>query len=150
MDTPIKPKKKKLKIGWKECCALPELGITKIHAKVDTGATTSALHVEELEEFIRDGKAWVKFYVYPHQYDDEERKLCEAEVTDQRWVRNSGGQREFRYVITTKLKLGKRSWKIALTLTNRDLLNFRMLLGRECLAKRCLIDTGKRYRQGHR
>ena len=150
MDSIKKPKSKKLKVGWKECCALPELRISEIHAKIDTGAKTSALHVEDLEEFQKEGGLWVRFHVYPRQYDKAERAWCEAPVIDQRWVRNSGGQREYRYVIYTKIKMGKRSWKIELTLTNRELLNFRMLLGRECLAKRCVIDTSKRYVQGHR
>lgn len=142
-------RKKKIKIGWQECCALPSLGIAKIHAKVDTGAKTSALHAVNIEPFTKNAKPYLRFSVYPHQYDQEALTLCEAEVIDQRYIMNSGGQKELRYVIKTELKIGKKSWEIELTLTDRTPMNFRMLLGREALKRRVLINTGRRYLQGH-
>jgi hypothetical protein len=147
----MKPKKpKKISIGWQECCELPDLGIKKIHAKVDTGARTSALHAVNIELIMKDDKPYIRFAVYPHQYDDELLTSCEAEVLDQRYVMNSGGQKELRYVIKTHLLIGKKTWPIELTLTNREPMNFRMLLGREALKRRVLINTGRRYLQGHR
>lgn len=143
-------KKKKLKIGWQECCALPALGVAKIHAKADTGAKTSALHANRIEAFSKAGKPYLRFQVYPHQFDQEALVVCEAEISDQRFVTNSGGQKELRYVIKTLLVIGKKSWEIELTLTDRTPMNFRMLLGREALKRRVLINTGRRYLQGHR
>jgi len=145
-----KIKSKKMAIGWQECCALPNLGIEKIHAKVDTGAKTSALHAVNIELFNKADVQYIRFDVYPHQYDQDALKQCEAEVLDQRYVMSSSGQKELRYVIKTLLVIGKKTWEIELTLTNREPMNFRMLLGREALKRRVLINTGRRYLQGHR
>lgn len=136
-------------IGWRERVALPELGIAQIKAKIDTGARSSTLHALNLEEFDRDGKPWVRFQVYPLQRDDSQTITAVAPIFDRREVRNSGGQVQLRPFIRTLVKLGGRfsekPWPIELTLTDRSLMGFRMLLGREAVRKRFLVDTGRSF-----
>jgi hypothetical protein len=90
----------------------------------------------------------VRFEIHPHQRSSDDAIRVEAEVVDERWVRNSGGQRELRPVIETVVRIGKKRWRIELTLTRRDDMGFRMLLGRQALRKRALVDPGKSYRAG--
>ncbi|MCB9569200.1 MAG: ATP-dependent zinc protease [Myxococcales bacterium] len=132
-------------IGWREWVALPELGIPAIKAKIDTGARTSALHAVDLERFTRRGVDWVRFCVHPHQRDVESSVVAEAEVIDERIIRNSGGHSESRPVIAAVALLGAESLTIELTLTNRALMGFRMLLGREAVRHRFLVDPGASY-----
>jgi ribosomal protein S6--L-glutamate ligase len=138
----------KLLIGWEEWCGLPNLHLPAIKAKIDTGAKTSALHAFNIESFHRHGSPWVSFCVYPLQRNKEVYKTCRAEVIDQRMVMNSGGHRENRFVIKTPLVLGDQQWDIEMTLSNRDPLSFRMLLGREALNGHVIIDPMKSMRQG--
>lgn len=137
----------KLLIGWREWCALPALNINEIKAKIDTGARTSALHAFDIEAFRKRGKEHVRFSVHPHQRDDKTVIHCEAKVIDQRYVTSSNGHKEERYVIATQLCLGKACWDIELTLSNRDPLRFRMLLGREAFKHHALIDPSRSYLQ---
>ena len=112
--------------GWREWASLPTLGIAAIKAKLDTGAKTSALHAWNINTYEVDGCPWVSFCVHPLQRDDVSVVLCNARLRDRRWVTNSGGTRERRYVISTSLLLGADSWLIELTLTNRDEMGFRI------------------------
>jgi len=121
-------------VGWREWLALPDLGVASIKAKVDTGARTSALHAFAVEPFDKNGELWVKFGMHPFQNNTEKEIWCEAKVTDQRAVTDSGGHTEQRYVIETNLTLGKKTWAIEATLTNRDSMLFRMLLGRTAMS----------------
>ncbi len=130
-------------LGWREWCALPDLGIQQIKAKVDTGARTSALHAYFVEEFERDGRPWVRFGLHL-----EQDQLVEAEVLEQRQVTDSGGHKELRYVIKTRVQLGAECWPIELTLTNRDNMRFRMLLGRTAIKGRYLVDAALSYQEG--
>ncbi len=122
-------------IGWREWVVLPELGIPGIKAKVDTGAKTSALHTFNVEVVEKDGREFARFLVHPDQQRDDLVLSCEAPVIDKRPVRDSGGHVEDRYVIETLFELGGKRMPIEMTLTNRDDMLFRMLLGRSALVK---------------
>ncbi|MEO5702394.1 MAG: ATP-dependent zinc protease [Gammaproteobacteria bacterium] len=132
-------------VGWREWVALPELGIVAIKAKIDTGARNSALHAFKLEQFEEDGRLRVRFSVHPLQDCKDKTVVCVADVVDERWVSNSTGHRERRLVIRTPVQVGKRSWPIEITLTNRSSMTFRMLMGRTALQGRLLIDPEASY-----
>jgi hypothetical protein len=145
-------KKKRIRptiiIGWREWIELPELGIPAVKAKIDTGARTSAIHVFGLEEFVADGRIMVRFGIHPLQRCRDIKQLCEAPVFDRRRVKDSSGHLEKRYVIQTAAVMGTQSWTINLSLTNRDHMMFRMLLGRTAIENRFLIDPGRSYLTG--
>jgi hypothetical protein len=132
-------------IGWREKVALPELGIREIKAKIDTGARSSALHAFDIEIIKRGGKQIVRFSVHPYQRDNRHTVTAEAELLDRRQVRNSGGQTQIRPVIQTIVELGGDRWSIELTLTNRDVMGFRMLLGRQAIRQRFLVDASRSF-----
>lgn len=135
-------------LGWREWIALPDLGIKKLRCKVDTGATTSALHAFYVEEFSLKGIAMVRFGLHPIQGDTEKEVHCEAKIFDQRSVSDSGGHSEMRYVIQTPLVLGESIWPIEITLTNRDTMRYRMLLGRSAITDNFLVDSGNSHLAG--
>lgn len=120
-------------IGWREWLALPELQVPAIKAKIDTGARTSALHAFFVEPFTKDGRQMVRFGVHPLQKRLDVEIFCEAPVKDFREVSDSGGHREMRYVIETTILIGDLPRQIEMTLTNRDNMKFRMLLGRTAM-----------------
>lgn len=135
-------------LGWREWISLPELGLPDIKAKVDTGARTSCLHAFSLEHFEKDGKPWVRFLVHPHQQSDEVAS-CEAPILDERMVTDSGGHREQRPVISTRIKVGDWQGTVEMTLTARDNMKFRMLLGRTAITQGSfLVDPALSYQQG--
>ena len=138
----------KIVVGWREWVALPQLNIPAIKAKVDTGARTSALHAFCLESFSERGQLKVRFGIHPLQGRTDIVRLCVASVIDQRLVTDSGGHREERYVIETPLRIGTMEWPIEVTLTNREEMRFRMLLGRTTLLKRIVIDPALSYQTG--
>ena len=135
-------------IGWREWVALPALGIAAIKAKVDTGARSSALHAFDLEFFFRRGKRMVRFKVHPLQRDSRQVVVAEAEVVEERGVRDSGGRREVRPVIEAQVELLGQRWPIEVTLTNRDAMGFRMLLGRQAVRQRFLVHAGRSFLGG--
>ena len=137
-------------LGWREWVALPELGIERIKAKVDTGARTSALHAFDVELVEEDGQKIVKFSIHPKQKDLNAVIQCQAPLFDEREVRDSGGHTEKRYVIESSILIGSAVHKVEMTLTNRDSMGFRMLLGRTTMKGHYLVDTGKSYLTGPR
>lgn len=137
-------------IGWREWIRLPQLGIEHIKAKIDTGARTSALHTFDLEPYDDKGMRMVHFKMHPVQHRTKPVIECHSPVLDERRVTDSGGHREQRFVIITEACLGELCWEIELTLTNRDSMRFRMLLGRTAMAGRFLVDPRASYLIGHR
>lgn len=138
----------KVILGSEEWCSFPELGIPMIKARVDSGAKTSALHAINIAPFVKDEQNWVKFDINPLQNNSRAVLHCEAALVDKRIVKSSSGYREQRYVIQTNLEIGEETWPIEMTLTNRDSMGFRMLLGREAMSGRVLVDPEKQYLAG--
>jgi ribosomal protein S6--L-glutamate ligase len=138
----------KIILGSEEWCSFPELGIPTIKARVDSGAKTSALHAINIAPFKKEGHNWVKFDINPIQNNVKTIIHCEAPLVDKRVVKSSSGFREERYVIQTNLEIGNSKWLIEMTLTNRDSMGFRMLLGREAMSGRVLVDPEQQYLLG--
>jgi hypothetical protein len=137
-------------IGWREWLSLPQLGIPHLKAKVDTGARTSALHACYVEPFRAQGVRMVRFGIHPLQRRTDIIIECTAAVLDRRNVTDSGGHREMRYVIETQAALGDVTWPVELTLTNRDTMRFRMLLGRLAMEDRFMVIPSASYLLGQR
>ena len=137
-------------VGWREWVALPELGLVRIKAKFDTGARTSALHAWDQVVYEVDGAQWVRFQAHPVQNNDAHVVDCAAPLADCRWVTNSGGTRERRNVIRTPISIGGETWTIEITLTNRDEMGFRMLVGRQAMRGRLIVDPMRSYRTSRR
>jgi hypothetical protein len=116
-----------------------------IKAKVDTGARTSTLHAFEVCHVVKDGKDRVEFKIHPHQRDSDTVIECSADVVDQRMVSDSGGHKESRWVIATTLEIGRLNWPIEMTLTSRDDMLFRMLLGRTAIKGKAIVDPARSY-----
>jgi hypothetical protein len=132
-------------LGWREWVSLPDLGIKKIKAKIDTGARTSALHAFNIDKFRCHGKDKVRFDLHPIQRNDKKIIKCTADLIDIRLVTDSGAHRELRYVIETLLILGGLSHAIEITLTNRATMTHRMLLGRKALQHHYIIDPSRSF-----
>jgi len=136
-------------LGWREWLALPELGLPGIKAKVDTGARTSALHAFSVEPYFKEGRQFVRFHVHPLPGNNDLVRVCEAAVIDTRRVTDSGGHVEDRFVIQTTAVITDISFPIELTLTNRDTMKFRMLLGRTALKQiGALVAPDRSYQMG--
>lgn len=137
-------------VGWREWVGLPDLGLKAIKAKVDTGARTSALHAFAIRPFVENGQQRLEFQMHPRQLRTDTVVTCFANVIDQRMVTDSGGHKEERWVIETSVTLGPHTWPIEMTLTSRDDMRFRMLLGRNALKGRALVDSNRSYVVGKR
>jgi ribosomal protein S6--L-glutamate ligase len=138
----------KIILGSEEWCSFSELGIPAIKARVDSGAKTSALHAINIVPFTKEGVNWIKFDINPIQNNLKTVIHCEALLIDKRIVKSSSGYREQRYVIQTNINIGNDNWPIEMTLTNRDSMGFRMLLGREAMSGRILVDPEQKYLLG--
>ena len=135
----------KLIIGCVESCSLEQLGISDMDVRIDTGAKTSSLHVDNIKKYVKDGVTRVQFDIHPNSHDVEQVMTCHAKVTDIRRIKSSNGKSEQRYVIKTPIKLGKLVWEIEITLTNRSDMSYLMLLGREGLDDKFLVDASSAY-----
>jgi len=140
-----KPMRKHFIIGWREWIALPNLGIERIKAKIDTGARTSALHAFAFHLFVENGQQKIRFNIHPRQHTTQEVLTCVADVVDKRFVTDSGGHVEERYVIQTPVTIAGQTWPIEITLTERENMLFRMLLGRSALRKRFVVNPARSF-----
>lgn len=133
----------KMIIGSDEWCAFPLLNIPAIKARVDSGAKTSSMHAINIVRFTRNNAHWVRFDVHPLQKNRKITVHCEAPLVEHRVIKSSSGDKENRPVICISLSLGGVTWDAEVTLTNRDSMGYRMLLGREAMNGRILIDPEK-------
>ncbi|HWR84449.1 MAG TPA: RimK/LysX family protein [Rhodoglobus sp.] len=131
--------------GWREWVRLPGIGVPWVKAKLDTGAQTSSLHAFDAEEFQRDAASWVRFRVRPWQESDEDEVVVELPVHDRRRVRSSNGQVQERIVVRMNLVLMEQEVDAEVTLSNRDQMGFRMLIGREALQQGFVVDSGRSF-----
>lgn len=138
-----KPTSKKV-IGSEEWCSFPELGVPAIKARVDSGAKTSSIHAFNIQPFRRGKQSWVSFEIHPIQNNRRTVIRCERPIVDKRVVKSSSGLSETRYVVCATIKLGDDLWDIELTLANRDSMGFRMLLGREAMQDRLIVDPSEK------
>ena len=138
----------RINLGWREWVALPDLDIPRLKVKVDTGARTSCLHTFRTEPYTENGERRVRFWVHPVQNNLHHVVECDAAVLDERTVSDSGGHRELRLVINTRVVLGDTIWPVEMTLTNRDSMRFRMLLGRTAMSGRSVVYPEASYLAG--
>ena len=134
----------KIIVGSEEWCSLPMMGVPIIKARIDSGAKTSALHAFNINRFTREGVAWVSYELHPVQNNRRVVVRCESEVVDRRLVKSSSGVSEKRYVVKTLMQLAGQAWEIEITLTNRDSMGYRMLMGRGTMQDRILVDPSSK------
>lgn len=152
MSTPTAPEpdadSSRIVVGWREWVALPQAGVDWVKAKIDTGARSSAIHAFDLEVYDVDGQEWVRFSIHPWQRSDEDVAELSLPVLDRREVRSSNGQIEQRYAVGLDVTLAGRTITTVMTLSNRDEMGFRMLIGREALERGFLVDSAHSYAGG--
>jgi len=134
-------------LGWEEWVSLPDLSLPAIKAKIDTGARTSALHAVAIEPFGTDKNPQVRFIMHPDPADPTVEVVCSAKIIDRRNVTSSNGISELRYVISAKISVGGRSWPIDISLTNRETMGYRMLLGRSAIPENSTIRPDISFQQ---
>lgn len=141
-------KTNKTVVGAIEICSLPELDIEGLTARIDTGAQTSSLHVDNIEEFEKNNEAWVSFDIHPDIHNVDKIVRREAKLKGRKNVKSSNAQAEKRCLISTVLKMGERSWKINLTLTDRSEMSYLMLIGRQAMNGKLIVDPEHEYLLG--
>ena len=139
---------KKLIVGWREWISLPDLEISRIKAKLDTGAHTSSLHTYFIEPLNGYAQPRVRFGVHPLQHTEKKEIICTAEIVDQRLISDSGGHSEMRFIIRTSLTMGKKTWPIDLSITNREQMRYRLLLGRTAIRDFLVVDPALSFTLG--
>ena len=130
-------------IGRLESIALPDLGISDLQVRVDTGAQTSSLHVDNIEKISKKGRPYVTFDIHPEMHDVDQVVSCKAPISDFRKIKSSNGESEQRYVISTPVTMGEDTWTIEITLTDRSDMSYLMLFGRQAIGTRFLVDPSK-------
>ncbi|AQQ67772.1 ribosomal protein S6 modification protein [Microbulbifer agarilyticus] len=135
----------RITIGTIETCNLPELNILDLPVRVDTGAKTSSLHVDNIRRLKKSGRIWIRFEIHPDIHNVDEVVTCESPFFDVRRIKSSNGKSEERYVIKTQLDLGGHQWPIEITLTDRSDMSYLMLLGREGMGNRVLVDPSENF-----
>lgn len=135
-------------IGWREWVGLPDLNVSWIKTKVDTGARSCSLHASNIKEFTKDGIQFVEFRLHPHQRKPELFVQTTAKVFDTRKVKSSSGETTNRPVILTRISLMGQIWAVELTLANREGMGFRMLLGREAFRGKFIVDSDNSFYNG--
>lgn len=143
-----RPRHPLARVGWREWASFPDLGVDAIKAKVDTGARTSALHAVDTESFEKDGATWVRFGVVARGHSEATAVPVEAALLEWREVRSSNGIVQRRPVIETELGLGDGAWDVELTLSDRSLMGFQLLLGRQALRNKVVVDPGRSFLLG--
>lgn len=134
--------------GWREWVALPDLGVPWLKAKLDTGARSSAIHAFDIEPFDREGEDWVRYSLHPWQKTADEAVGCESRIIGRRSIRSSSGHSDVRYVVSMDISLVGRVVTSEVTLSRRDEMGFRMLVGREALRQGFLVDPAHSYLGG--
>ena len=127
-------------VGWRETVSLPKFKLKDLPAKIDTGAKTSALHADEIEILTIEGKKIVRFLFIT---EEGKRIFIKSPFIEERAIKSSNGDKTIRPVVKTEIKMGKKRFEIEVTLINRDLMGFKMLIGREALNGRFLINSAK-------
>lgn len=151
MPSTSRTRKKPLtEIGWREWVAFPEYGVAQIKAKIDTGAKTSAVHAFRINEMHVNGAPHVEFFLHPEQKRRQPEMQCIAPIKDKRLIKSSNGQVQERIIVSTLLAIAGEEWTIDLSLSNRDEMGFRLLLGRDALRNKVIIHPGKSYMLGRR
>jgi len=140
----------KIIIGWREWAVIPDLSIPAVKVKIDTGARTSALHAFSIETFEENNQEKIRFRIHPIQKRTDIELTCIADIIDRRLVSDSGGHSEMRFVIRSNIVIGSTVISAEITLTDRDTMKFRMLLGRSALAELFLVDPSLSYLAGPR
>ncbi len=135
----------KMLVGALEKCDLPILKIEGLHVRVDTGAATSSLHVDNIEEFEKDGESWVRFDIHPDYHDVKKVVRRESKIVDMRRIKSSTGDMQKRYVIETNIVMADQTWSILLSLSDRSSMSYLMLLGRQAMNGRIIVDPEKEY-----
>ena len=139
----------KILIGWKEKAALPDLGVARLDAKIDTGAKSSAIHAVQPRPISHDGAECIEFFITLQTQERETRILCVAPLIDTRVIRSSNGEDQERFVVSSRLSLGDRTFPIELTLADRSAMEFQLLIGRAALANNFIVDPAQSYLLGN-
>lgn len=140
--------KAKTLVGSLEICSLPDFNIENLHIRVDTGAATSSLHVDNIEEFIRNNEDWVRFDIHPDYHDVSKVVRKEAKISKTKIIKSSNGTNQNRHFIETTLVLAGESWPILITLTDRSSMSYLMLLGRQAMKGKLIVDAEFEYMLG--
>ncbi len=141
-----RPAKPKPVIGWREWVRLPDFADMHIKAKIDTGARSSAIHAHKLKHFTDEsGIETVNFEVWPYQDSHQGAQSFTMPVHESRWIKSSNGHQTYRPVVIVRIALMGKIWPVEMTLTNRDAMGFRMLIGRQAIRRRMLVDPGKSF-----